>query len=59
MIAQEIQKIYPEVVYKRSDGYYAIKYFKLNALIIEAIKSHQVFIDDMDEQIKWLKTYIN
>ena len=39
--------------------YYAIKYFKLNALIIEAIKSHQVFIDDMDEQIKWLKTYIN
>jgi len=59
MIAQDIQKIFPEVVYKRSDGYYAIKYFKLNALIIESIKSHQVFIDDIDEQIKWLKTQIN
>ena len=59
MIAQDIQKIYPEVVYRRDDGYLAIKYFKLNGLIIEAIKEHQVFIEDITEEINWLKTQIN
>ena len=58
MIAQEINSIYPEVVYRRDDGYLAIKYFKLNALIIEGIKTHQLFIEDIDEQIKWIRTQI-
>ena len=59
MIAQEINLLYPEVVYRRDDGYLAIKYYKLNALIIEAIKSQQVFIEDIEEQINWLKTQID
>ena len=59
MIAQEINLLYPEVVYRRDDGYLAIKYYKLNALIIEAIKSQQVFIEDIEEQINWLRTQID
>ena len=59
MIAQEINLIYPEVVYRRDDGYLAIKYYKLNSLIIEAIKTHQVFIEDIGEQINWLRTQID
>ena len=59
MIAQEINLLYPEVVYRRDDGYLAIKYYKLNSLIIEAIKTHQVFIEDIGEQINWLRTQID
>ncbi|MCH9716785.1 MAG: tail fiber domain-containing protein, partial [Gammaproteobacteria bacterium] len=59
MIAQEINLLYPEVVYRRDDGYLAIKYYKLNSLIIEAIKSQQVFIEDIEEQINWLRTQID
>ena len=59
IIAQDISKLFPEVVYKRDDGYLAIKYYKLNALIIEAIKTHQVFIDDIENEINWLKTQID
>ena len=59
MVAQEIRELFPEVVYKRDDGYLAIKYYKLNALIIEAIKTHQLFIEDIEEQINWLRTQID
>jgi len=38
VIAQEIEKILPELVSTRSNGYKAVKYDKIVALLIEAIK---------------------
>ena len=38
VIAQEILKVLPEVVTQRDNGYYAVRYDKVIALLIEAIK---------------------
>ena len=38
LVAQEIEKVIPEVVTTRIDGYKAVRYDKLVALLIEAIK---------------------
>ena len=38
VIAQEIEKIHPELVTLRKDGYKGVKYEKLIALLIEGIK---------------------
>ena len=37
-IAQDLQKVLPQIVAERSDGYLAIKYEKIVALLIEAVK---------------------
>ena len=48
VIAQEVEKIAPEVVADREDGYKAVKYEKLVPLLIEAIK-------ELSNEIKELK----
>jgi hypothetical protein len=52
VIAQEIESILPELVIERDNGYKAVKYEKLVALLIEGIKEQQ-------EQINELKLKIN
>jgi hypothetical protein len=47
VIAQEIEKILPEVVTTRDNGYKAVKYEKIVPLLIEAIKSLQKQIDEL------------
>jgi len=44
-IAQDLQKVLPQIVAERSDGYLAIKYEKIVALLIEAVK-------ELDKKIK-------
>ena len=46
--AQEIQKYYPELVQTRDDGYLAVKYEKLVAVLISAIKE----LNDKVEELK-------
>ena len=48
VIAQEIEEILPELVETRSNGYKAVDYPKLTALLIEAVK-------DLSNQVKELK----
>jgi len=38
VIAQEIEKVLPELVTTRDNGYKAVKYDKITALLIQAIK---------------------
>jgi hypothetical protein len=59
LIAQNVRKYYPEVVGMREDGYYFIEYHKLNAVLVEAIKSQQIFIDEIKNEIELLETKIN
>ena len=47
VIAQEIQKVLPEVVAKREDGYLAVKYEKMVPLLIQAIKEQQKQINQL------------
>tara|TARA_Y100000034_G_C6826309_1_gene372574 strand:- start:819 stop:1043 length:225 start_codon:yes stop_codon:yes gene_type:complete len=41
IIAQEIEKVLPEVVMTRDDGFKAVRYERLIPLLIEAIKEQQ------------------
>lgn len=47
VIAQEIEAVMPEVVMQRSDGYKAVKYEKIIALLIEAIKELKAEVDSL------------
>ena len=55
VIAQEIESILPQLVGTRSDGYKAVKYEKITALLIEAIKEQQRTIDKLIIDIENLK----
>jgi len=48
LLAQDVEQVLPEIVARRNDGYLAIKYDRVVALLVEAIK-------DLSEQIERLK----
>jgi hypothetical protein len=54
VIAQEVEKIVPEVVTTRDNGYKAVKYEKIVPLLIESIKEQQKQIDELKELINKL-----
>jgi hypothetical protein len=47
VIAQEVEKVIPEIVTTRDNGYKAVKYEKLVPLLIEAIKELSAEIDKL------------
>jgi len=51
VIAQEIEEILPQLVTTRENGYKAVKYDKLVALLIEGIKEQQIQINELKAQI--------
>jgi hypothetical protein len=55
VIAQEIEEVLPQLVETRENGYKAVKYDKLVALLIEGIKEQQTQIDDLKSEILILK----
>jgi hypothetical protein len=59
LIAQSIKEIYPELVKLGGDGYYRIEYEKLNAVLVEGIKEQQIFIEDIDKQLKLIETKLS
>jgi hypothetical protein len=53
VIAQEVQKVLPEVVTTREDdGTLAVAYGNLNALLIEAIKELTAKVEKLEQQLK-------
>jgi hypothetical protein len=55
VIAQEIEEVLPQIVTTRENGYKAVKYDKLVALLIEGIKEQQNQIDSLTIEIEKLK----
>jgi hypothetical protein len=55
VIAQEVQAVMPEVVAEREDGTLAVRYEKMIALLIEAVKEQQTQIEAQQVQIDELK----
>jgi hypothetical protein len=56
-IAQEVEKVVPEVVYTNpNDGMMGINYSRIPALLVEAIKEQQRIIDEKDREIDELRS---
>jgi hypothetical protein len=51
IVAQEVEKVLPEVVATRDNGYKAVKYEKMIPLLIEAIKEQQQQINELKEKL--------
>ena len=47
VIAQEIEAIFPELVNTRANGYKAVKYDKLVAVLIEAVKELKLEVEEL------------
>ena len=55
LIAQEVEKVLPEIVVTREDGIKAIQYEKVVPLLVEAIKEQQTLIEDLSNRLKVLE----
>ncbi len=53
--AQEIEKLFPELVMTDDKGYKSVDYGRLTPVLVEAIKEQQVKIDSLQSQIDELK----
>lgn len=51
VIAQDVQKVLPEVVTERQDGNLAVKYEKIIPLLVEAIKDQQKQIEELKKKL--------
>lgn len=54
LIAQEIEKIYPELVLTDASGYKSVEYANIVAVLIEAIKEQQQIINTQNQKISEL-----
>lgn len=51
LIAQEVEKIAPEIVETRENGYKAIKYEKITALLVGAIQEQQEIVSALEREV--------
>jgi hypothetical protein len=47
LIAQDLQKVYPELVYEEDNGYLSVNYVELIPLLIQSIKELKAEIDEL------------
>ena len=55
LIAQDVEKVLPELVNTDSEGFKSVDYTKLGPVLIEAIKEQQQQIDQLKKEIQMLK----
>jgi len=55
LIAQELEKEFPELVMTNEDGYKSIAYDRLTAVLLAAIKEQQVEIDDINKRLETIE----
>jgi hypothetical protein len=59
LIAQDVQKILPEAVGMRNDGYLSLSYERIIPLLINGIKEQQVKINELNERLLKLEESLN
>ncbi len=57
--AQEIEKLFPEIVQTDAEGYKSVDYGKLTPVLVEAVKEQQSQIDELKKEILELKRLIS
>ncbi|MFA5034335.1 MAG: tail fiber domain-containing protein [Candidatus Margulisiibacteriota bacterium] len=55
LIAQEVEKEFPEIVVTGSDGYKSLDYGKVTAILLEAIREQQKEIDELKKIVNIIK----
>ncbi len=55
VIAQEVEKIYPELIHTDNDGYKSMDYMSLSAVLLEATKQQQLLIEQQQKELELLK----
>jgi len=55
LIAEEVEKIVPQLVHADNNGEKSIDYGKLSAVLIEAIKDQQKIIEDLSKRVEELE----
>jgi hypothetical protein len=59
LIAQELQQILPELVYKDRDGFLSVDYIALIPLLVEGLKEQQLIINAQGSKIEELRKIID
>jgi hypothetical protein len=55
VIAQEVEKIYPELIHTDNEGFKSMDYMSLSAVLLEATKQQQVLIEQQQSELELLK----
>ncbi len=55
LIAQEVEKLVPEIISTSTNGYLAIDYGKMAPVLVNAIKEQQIIIDKLENRISELE----
>jgi len=55
LIAQDVEQVLPEGVQTDAEGYKALEYGKLTAVLIEAVKEQQAQIESLKAQVEQLQ----
>ena len=51
VIAQEVQKVLPEIVAEQTDGYLAVRYEKICTILIEAVKELTKKVEELEKKL--------
>jgi hypothetical protein len=54
LLAQEVEKVLPEIVSTDADGYKSVEYGKMNALLLQALKEQQQQIVELCKKVEQL-----
>ena len=55
IIAQDVQKVLPQLVKEKKDGYLGVRHDRLVGLLVESIKEQQEQIDELKKEVEELK----
>jgi len=55
IIAQDVEKVLPQLVKENSNGYLGVRHDRLVGLLVESIKDQQKQIDDLKREVEGLK----